>query len=139
MLTGLAVAITYNLGGDRTQSQTPKFSMILHITKREQWEQAKEVGIYRSDTLDTEGFIHCSTPQQIVRTANRFFQNQKELVLLCIEPEQVQAEIKYEAADSDLFPHIYGALNIDAVTQVLAFEPGENGKFEILNGTIVSN
>ena len=105
--------------------------MILHITKREQWEQAKQAGIYRGDTLDTEGFIHCSTLQQIVRTANRFFQNQKGLVLLCIEPAQVKAEIKYEAADRDLFPHIYGALNIDAVTQVLDFEPGEDGKFQI--------
>jgi uncharacterized protein (DUF952 family) len=105
--------------------------MILHITKREQWEQAKQAGIYRGDTLDTEGFIHCSTLQQIVRTANRFFENQKGLVLLCIEPAQVQAEIKYEGVDNDLFPHIYGALNIDAVTQVLEFEPREDGKFEI--------
>ena len=105
--------------------------MILHITKREQWEQAKQIGIYRGDTLDTEGFIHCSTLQQLIRTANKFFHNQQGLVLLCIEPEQVIAEIKYEAADSDLFPHIYGALNVDAVTQVLEFEPGEDGKFEI--------
>lgn len=108
--------------------------MILHITKREQWEQAKQSGIYRGDTLVTEGFIHCSTTQQIIRTANRFFENQKGLVLLCIEPAQVQAEIKYEAVDNDLFPHIYGVLNVDAVTQVLEFEPGENGKFEIPDG-----
>ena len=105
--------------------------MILHITKREQWEQAKQAGIYRGDTLDTEGFIHCSTFQQIVRTANRFFQNQKGLVLLCIEPAQVQAEIKYEGVDNDLFPHIYGALNLDAVTQVLELEAGEDGNFEM--------
>ncbi|MFB2979190.1 DUF952 domain-containing protein [Microseira sp. BLCC-F43] len=113
--------------------------MLLHITKREQWEQAKQAGIYRGDTLDTEGFIHCSTPQQIIRTANRFFHNQKGLVLLCIEPEQVKAEIKYEAVDNDVFPHIYGALNIDAVTQVLDFEPEEDGKFKIPQGITISH
>jgi len=113
--------------------------MILHITEREQWEQAKQVGIYRGDTLDTEGFIHCSTPQQVIRTANRFFQHQKGSVLLCIEPEQVKAEIKYEAADSDLFPHIYGALNVDAVTQVIEFEPGEDGKFEMPDAMRISH
>ena len=105
--------------------------MILHITKREQWEQAKQAGIYRGDTLDTEGFIHCSTPQQIIRTANRFFENQRGLVLLCICPDRVQAEIKYEGVDNDLFPHIYGALNLDAVNQAIEFEPGEDGFFEM--------
>lgn len=106
-------------------------SIILHITKQEQWQQAKQSGMYRGDTLDTEGFIHCSTPQQIIRTANRFFENQKGLVLLCIAPDQVQAEIKYEGADNDLFPHIYGPLNIDAVDREIEFQPGEDGKFEM--------
>jgi uncharacterized protein (DUF952 family) len=127
------------LDSDRTHSQRPKFTMIFHITKREQWEQAKQARIYRSDTLHTEGFIHCSTLQQLIRTANKFFQNQKGLVLLCIQPEQVKAEIKYEAADSDLFPHIYGSLNIDAVNQVLDFEPEEDGKFKIPHGMTISN
>lgn len=105
--------------------------MILHITKREQWEQAKQAGIYRGDTLDTEGFIHCSTPQQVIRTANKYFYQQKGLALLCIDSDKVQAEIKYEGLPGDLFPHIYGALNLDAVTQVLAFEPREDGFFEM--------
>jgi uncharacterized protein (DUF952 family) len=107
-------------------------SLILHITKREQWDEAKQSGIYRGDTLETEGFIHCSTLQQVIKVANALFYNQKGLLILCIDSEQVQAEIKYEGADNDLFPHIYGALNIDAVTQVLEFEPGEDGKFEML-------
>lgn len=106
-------------------------SLILHITKRQQWDQAQQAGTYRGDTLDTEGFIHCSTPQQIVKTANKYFYNQKRLVILCIESDKVQAEIKYEGVEEDKFPHIYGPLNIDAVTQVLDFEPGEDGKFDL--------
>ncbi|MBD2040056.1 DUF952 domain-containing protein [Microcoleus sp. FACHB-672] len=106
-------------------------SVILHITKREQWEHAKPAGVYYSPTLETEGFIHCSTPQQIIQTANLFFKNQKGLVIFCIQEEQVQSEIRYEAVESKHFPHIYGPLNLDAVIQVIDFEPQEDGKFEL--------
>ncbi|MFB2892508.1 DUF952 domain-containing protein [Aerosakkonemataceae cyanobacterium BLCC-F50] len=106
-------------------------SIILHITQESQWEQAKLTGIYYNNTLDTEGFIHCSTIQQIERTANKFFANQTGLVLLCIESEKVPAEIKYEAVGEEKFPHIYGALNIDAVIDAIAFPPDTNGNFKL--------
>ncbi|WP_414754940.1 DUF952 domain-containing protein [Anabaena sp. CCY 9910] len=104
---------------------------ILHIAKRQQWEQAKNVGSYHADSLDAEGFIHSSQATQILKVANRFFHHQTELVLLFIDADQVKPEIRYEAADGDLFPHIYGELNLDAVYQVIDFEPGENGLFEL--------
>lgn len=105
---------------------------ILHITQRKQWEQAKPFQIYCGDTLDSEGFIHCSTPMQVVKVANSFFLNQKGLVLLCIDSDQVQSEIKYEGFEgNELFPHIYGPLNLDAVSKVLSFEPNAEGKFEL--------
>jgi uncharacterized protein (DUF952 family) len=82
--------------------------VILHITKREQWEQAKVLGVYRGDTLDSQGFIHCSTPQQIVRVANALFHGQKGLALLCIDSDKVKAEIRYEGAEGkEQYPHIW--------------------------------
>jgi len=103
---------------------------ILHITQRQQWEKAKLVGIYRGDTLESEGFIHCSTLKQVIKVANNFFRNQRGLVLLCINSDKVQAEIRYEGVEGeDLFPHIYEALNVDAVFLVVGFEPGDDGQF----------
>lgn len=106
-------------------------SVILHITKREQWEKAVFEGVYRGDTLDSQGFIHCSTPQQAVKVANAVFRAQKGLVLLCIAANKVQSEIRYEggAGSEELYPHIYGPLNINAVVKVADFEPAKNGKF----------
>ncbi|MHC5611534.1 MAG: DUF952 domain-containing protein [Nostoc sp.] len=105
---------------------------ILHITKRQQWEQVQNLGTYRADSLDSEGFIHCSKSTQILKVAKRFFDNQKELVILFIDSEKVQVEIRYELAEiGELFPHIYGELNIDAVYQVIDFEAGEDGFFEL--------
>ncbi|QIR39767.1 DUF952 domain-containing protein [Tolypothrix sp. PCC 7910] len=111
---------------------------ILHITQLEKWEEAKILGSYRADSLDTEGFIHCSEANQIVKVANRFFKHQKGLVILFIDADKVKAEVCYEEAEiGELFPHIYGELNIDAVFQVINFEPREDGLFnlprEVLN------
>lgn len=104
---------------------------ILHISKRQEWERAKNTGIYRAESLDSEGFIHCSKATQINKVANRFFRNQTELVLLFIDTDKVKSEIRYEMADGELFPHIYGVLNVDAVYEVIDFEAGEDGLFEL--------
>lgn len=103
-------------------------NLILHITQRETWREAKLADTYRGDTLESEGFIHCSTPTQVIMVANMFYANQSDLVLLCIDAEKVKAEIRYEGVEEgELFPHIYGALNIDAVVKVVDFEGGEDG------------
>jgi uncharacterized protein (DUF952 family) len=107
-------------------------SIILHITQKKQWEEAKISGFYRGDTLDSEGFIHCSTPKQIIPTANKFFLHQEGLVVLFIDSDRVQPEVRYELAENqEYFPHIYGALNVDAVLEVLDFPVGRDGYFQL--------
>jgi uncharacterized protein (DUF952 family) len=109
-----------------------RVNIILHIVKREQWEKAKLKGVYRGDTLDSQGFIHCSTSKQIVKVANVLYRAQKGLMLLYIDTSKVQSKIRYESAGSEeLYPHIYGSLNIDAVIKVAYFEPTRNGKFTL--------
>jgi uncharacterized protein (DUF952 family) len=108
-----------------------RVSVILHIAKSGQWEKAKLEGVYRCDTLDSQGFIHCSTSKQIVKVANALFHAQKGLMLLYIATSKVQ-KIRYESAGSkELYPHIYGPLNIDAVIKVAHFEPARNGRFAL--------
>ena len=98
--------------------------IILHITQRKNWETAQREGIYRTDSLRDEGFIHCSTIEQVVGTANLLFESQSGLVLLYLDTDKVKPEIKYEnlQGGEDLFPHIYGPLNIDAVIKVIDLE-----------------
>lgn len=104
---------------------------IHHITHRETWEAARAAGSYRADTLATEGFIHCSTAEQVLAVANAMFHGQAGLVLLCIDEGRVQAEIRYEDcyATGQQFPHIYGPLNLDAVSCVVEFPPTADGAF----------
>ena len=104
---------------------------IFHITKRVEWERAEREGTYRTPTLASEGFIHCSRSDQVIRVANTLFRGQTGLVLLEIDTRQVGAEIRYENCEGgrESFPHIYGALDLGSVVRVVAFEPGEDGSF----------
>lgn len=102
---------------------------LFHITTREAWAEAQRVGAYRAPSLDTEGFLHLSTERQWLKTANRFFLGQLNLVLLELAPERLTAEVRFEPADGDEFPHLYGALPVAAVVATLELAPGADGRF----------
>ena len=118
----------------RTRIMTEPFAAmptIFHITTRTEWSKAQGKGTYKAGTLKSQGFMHCSKRDQVQAIGNRLFRGQSDLVLLCIDPERITADICYEHAEGcgEIFPHIYGALNLDAVTAVLDFVPGEDGAF----------
>lgn len=94
--------------------------LILHITHRQDWQAAQAAGRYEADTLAAQGFIHCSTPEQLPRVAEALFRGQRGLVVLTIDAERVAAPIRYENLEGgdEHFPHIYGPLNLDAVVAV---------------------
>ncbi|HEV8574277.1 MAG TPA: 2-C-methyl-D-erythritol 4-phosphate cytidylyltransferase [Dehalococcoidia bacterium] len=105
-------------------------STIYHITTRAEWERSKSSGSYSGDALASAGFIHCSAAHQVLAVANSAFRGRRDLVLLCISPDKLVSEIRWEQADQgEAFPHIYGPLNIDAVTEALNLEPDESGTF----------
>jgi uncharacterized protein (DUF952 family) len=82
--------------------------------------------------LDSEGFIHCSTFAQVIGSANRFFKDLKDIVILKIDVDRVIPEIHYEGDDqNNLFPHIYGELNIDAVIESIDLESNLDGSFRL--------
>lgn len=106
-------------------------SMIFHITTRSQWEQAQQLGEYRADSLETEGFIHCSTSAQVGWVANRFYSGQTGLVLLKIDCDRLKARLQFDAIETgEFFPHLYGSLNLDAIVQVIEFKPEADGSFQ---------
>lgn len=103
---------------------------LFHICARSDWEEARRRGEYRTASLESEGFIHLSTPDQVAATADRFYRGQTGLVLLVIDAGRLLPEVRYEAADGALFPHLYGPLPLGAVMGVSEFEPGEGGGFD---------
>ncbi|MCY3574644.1 MAG: DUF952 domain-containing protein [Chloroflexi bacterium] len=113
--------------------------MIYHIATRDDWAAAQATGSYRAASLDSEGFIHCSSKRQTLPVAQQFYRGQGDLLLLCIDESQLTAPLAWEApahpnpeiseftgSDSE-FPHIYGALNLDAVLAVKCLREGRDG------------
>ena len=113
--------------------------MIFHITSRADWEAAQQRGDYRAESLETEGFIHCSTSSQVLPVAENFYKGQSGLILLGIESSLLSSDLKWEAPSGgtpppgvpigDPFPHIYGPINLNAVTNVFDLKTDPNHKF----------
>jgi uncharacterized protein (DUF952 family) len=106
--------------------------MIYHITTKGAWADAQAKGEYTAPSLGSEGFIHCSTAKQVAHVANAFYREVKDLVLLKLDENRINSQVKWEApagppadgiSESDLFPHIYGVINLDSIASVLDFEP----------------
>jgi len=102
--------------------------MILHILRRHEWDLALRHGSYRPPSLDAEGFIHCSSIEQAVGTANLLFRGATDLLLLLIDETRLVAPLRFEAPatagdtrPNARFPHIYGALDLDGVVDAIEF------------------
>ncbi|MBD1301117.1 DUF952 domain-containing protein [Pseudomonas aeruginosa] len=105
--------------------------MIYSIISRAVWEQVSKQSVYAPDSLETDGFIHCSTKEQLPWVAAQFYQGRTDLLLIGIDERALKPELVYEDLYelNELFPHIYGELNLDAVRKVISFEPNEDGTF----------
>ena len=108
--------------------------MILHICPRSVWEAAAATGVYEADTLATQGFIHCSTAEQVHIPATARFRGRTDLLLLHIAEDRLPVPVTWEQGDPPhpdgrLFPHLYAALPVSAVVAVTAYRPAEDGTF----------
>ncbi len=115
--------------------------MIYHITSKQECTFAQQSGAYTAPSLESEGFIHCSTDRQVLEVANAFYRGRNDLVLLVIDEKRIESQVKWEApagppaegiSKSDAFPHVYGPINLDAVISVLDFPPDADGGWQSL-------
>lgn len=105
--------------------------MLYHITTKAEWQFAKSKNVYISQTFTAEKFIHCSYLEQIVGSANKFFQGQKDLVILEIDKAKLKSKVIEENLEGGevQFPHLYGHLPIEAVVRIIDLCSDENGIF----------
>jgi uncharacterized protein (DUF952 family)/N-acetylglutamate synthase-like GNAT family acetyltransferase len=93
--------------------------LIYHITTLAWWNEQSKSNSYRSKTLHKEGFIHCSTKEQVAGVLERYYAGQKELLLLHIDPTLLKSELKFEKSTNDeLFPHVFGEINKEAIVKM---------------------
>ncbi len=104
-------------------------AVVYHLVRRALWETLPDED-YRPASLESEGFIHCSYEHQVAASANRFYVEADDLLVLEIDPAHLVSPLRAEAAGSgELFPHIHGPLNRQAVVSARPLRRGADGRW----------
>ncbi|MFI5931344.1 DUF952 domain-containing protein [Actinoplanes sp. NPDC051494] len=105
--------------------------MIVHFCPRADWEAALETGTYRAESLATQGFIHCSTPEQAPIPATMLARGRTDLVLLVLDDTLPMVWEDGDPPDPGgmQFPHLYAPIPVTAVTAVHDWQPEPDGSF----------
>jgi uncharacterized protein (DUF952 family) len=93
--------------------------LIYHIVLPDEWA-AFDSDLYWAASLATEGFIHCSFADQLDAVLQRYYSGAEWVVVLEIESERLMSRmIKEPSTNNEIYPHIYGPINRDAIVSVV--------------------
>jgi uncharacterized protein (DUF952 family) len=102
---------------------------IYHLVPASKWKGIGS-GAYQPESLATEGFIHCSNEDQVAPVANRFYANDAELLVLCIDTSRLAHPVRDEEVPTgERYPHIYGPIEREAMIAVLPLERDADGRW----------
>jgi uncharacterized protein (DUF952 family) len=106
--------------------------ILVRITDKLSWEQAKTLGVFHGEFED-DGFVHLLKPDQVQKVANLAFTGHNDLMLLVLHRARIHSSIQDEDiyGVGELFPCLYGALNLEAVMMVLDFPVSADGLFQL--------
>ena len=106
---------------------------IYKITPASAWREAERQGVYRGSADDLrDGFIHFSSLTQLAETARKHFLGQAGLLLIEVDADALGKALRWEASrNGDLFPHLYGRLDLGAVVSVRELHERSDGSHEI--------
>lgn len=102
---------------------------VFKIATQAEWRAAEASGCYTGSADDLrDGFIHFSAPGQIAGTRDKHFAGQTDLLLVCVNTEQLGTALKWDMSrGGKAFPHLYGDLPLAAVSAVMALRDDASG------------
>ncbi len=96
---------------------------VFHIVEPDVWAN-QHCELYRPPGLETEGFIHCSFREQLGRVIDRYYPDAARLTILEIDVDRLMSRMVTEpSTGGEVFPHIYGPINCDAIVAVEEWTP----------------
>ena len=126
-------------------------STVFHLISRAAWLALPRLAPYAPASLASEGFIHCSTRDQLEATAQRYYAGQD---VVALQIATAGLDVREEAAaplptptptppnatprTTGLFPHIYSVLPAAAIERVIPLVQGHAGKFRALHNVTVA-
>jgi uncharacterized protein (DUF952 family)/GNAT superfamily N-acetyltransferase len=102
--------------------------VFVHLIEPAAWRTALADGAVRPPSLDSVGFVHLSTPEQVHLPAERLYPGRRDLALLVVDPARLRDPVRFEDGvpvdpGGMQFPHLYGPLPTSAVTTVVPYRP----------------
>ena len=106
---------------------------IYKICPASAWREAERQGVYRGSADDArDGFIHFSIAAQLAETARKHFFGQTGLFVIEVDAGALGDALRWERSRNDeLFPHLYGELDLGAVTGVFDLHARSDGTHDI--------
>ena len=107
---------------------------LYHILSSNDWSEKSEED-YLPQDFDEEGFIHLSTEQQLLDTANRHFRQEQSLRVLEVNPSGLEKILVFEHIGEaiEAYPHLYQSLPQKNIVQCFVLENSPLGFFEKRN------
>ncbi|MBR0800074.1 DUF952 domain-containing protein [Bradyrhizobium jicamae] len=106
---------------------------IYKITPASAWREAERQGVYRGSADDErDGFIHFSTAAQVAETVRKHYFGQTGLFLVAVDADALGEALRWEPSRNDeLFPHLYGELDLGAVVEILELRARSDGGHDV--------
>ncbi len=109
--------------------------LIFKILRAEEWRAFHEAGETRGAPIDlSDGYIHFSTSEQLLETAEKHFAGETGLMVLALDADGLADDLKWEPSRGGaLFPHLYRLMRLSDV--LWARPMGGNGEHILPEGT----
>ena len=108
-------------------------TLIFRIAAPEALAAAAAAGSYEGEAFDkADGFIHCSTRDQLAGTLGVHFEGVQRLAVAEIDGEVLGETLKWEVSrGGEAFPHVYGPIPWRAVRTVHLIGRDETGAWRL--------
>ena len=104
------------------------FKFIYKICSKSELQDAKNKNQFLGTKKDLEdGFIHFCGEEQIKGTLNKYYLNQKDLILLKVDTLKLDHLIWEQASDGNMFPHLYSALDFSNIVEEFEISLKDDG------------
>ena len=105
-----------------------ELKFIYKICTKSDWWEIKKKSEYKGSKKDLEdGYIHFSGEDQVKGTIKKFYQNQKDLILLKVDAFKLKNLLWEQASDGNMFPHLYSSLDVSNVVDEIEISLRDDG------------
>ena len=92
-------------------------------------QEARKRGRFEGSADDTrDGFIHLSAGHQVAGTLAKYFAGERDLLLHAVDSDSLGEALRWERSrGGELFPHLYGPLDLHHVLSIEELTLQEDG------------